>query len=217
VRVWSCTKLNESGYDEAMYGLSLSHNADISKMPKVASVLAFKGNGHSNFLADIWCWWSIKFPRYWWQEFDRYKFGTNRQSESTIHSITKKEFTQTDFIEEIYTQTIIRLNDLRDEYNVLKNRKDQNPIDSLSIENKMKDVFREIKINLPESYLQTRAVSINYMALQNILNQRKNHKLEEWNDFLGSMLLQVDHPNLICKKEDSDKILKVYEKTYLTH
>ena len=36
---------------------------------------------------------------------------------------------------------------------------------------------------LPSSYNQKRTVMLNYEVLANIYESRKNHKLDEWNDF----------------------------------
>lgn len=46
--------------------------------------------------------------------------------------------------------------------------------------------FAIIKALLPEGYVQTRMVSLNYQVLRTMYNQRKNHKLLHWNtDFVN--------------------------------
>lgn len=37
---------------------------------------------------------------------------------------------------------------------------------------------------LPSSYNQTRTVMMNYEVVARIIEQRKNHKLDEWSDFI---------------------------------
>lgn len=39
------------------------------------------------------------------------------------------------------------------------------------------ELFENIKAILPEGYLQTRMISLNYQVLRNMYKQRKNHKL----------------------------------------
>ena len=41
----------------------------------------------------------------------------------------------------------------------------------------------------------------NYKALRNIIEQRKNHKLEQWHYFCNSILNQVEHPELLTNKQ----------------
>ena len=43
-----------------------------------------------------------------------------------------------------------------------------------------------IKSLLPEGYIQTRLVTLSYATLKNMYNQRKNHRLPQWNtDFVS--------------------------------
>ena len=37
---------------------------------------------------------------------------------------------------------------------------------------------------LPESWLQTRTITMNYEVIRNIVHQRENHKLTEWHKFI---------------------------------
>jgi len=89
--------VNESGYHAAMLGLSLSYNKSLCAMYDVAKKLYNKDGGHNKFLESIQIWLDIKMPRYWWQEFDTYRVGVTKQSESTVHTVFKRELTQEDF------------------------------------------------------------------------------------------------------------------------
>ena len=52
-------------------------------------------------------------------------------------------------------------------------------------EDEKQTLFLAIKALLPEGYLQTRMVSLNYEVLRNMYRQRKNHRLSHWNkDFV---------------------------------
>ena len=50
-------------------------------------------------------------------------------------------------------------------------------------ETKDKRYWKELIRWLPESWLQTRTVTMNYENLRNMYHQRKNHKLTEWHSF----------------------------------
>ena len=46
--------------------------------------------------------------------------------------------------------------------------------------------FEKIKAMLPEGFIQTRMVSLNYEVLRNMYRQRKSHRLSGWNtDFVN--------------------------------
>lgn len=166
--------LDERGYEFAMLGLSLSHNQDPAKMPEVAQRLALKGGGHNKFLESIVLWLDITAPRYWWQEFDTYRVGMTKQSESTMHTITKRPLTQEDFEYPIPEEILVYLNNL------------------ITIKD-----WKRVKGLLPESFLQRRIVSTNYMTLQRIIRQRETHRLEEWHQFVDEVLAQAQHPEFL--------------------
>jgi hypothetical protein len=52
------------------------------------------------------------------------------------------------------------------------------------IETKDKRYWKELVRWLPESWLQTRTVTMNYENLRTICNQRQGHKLTEWAQFI---------------------------------
>ena len=80
----------EAGYEEAILGLSLNKNQPIENMPNVLRRLAHKGGGHSKALESICVWLDITAPRFWWAEFDTYRVGMTKQSQSTIHTLIKR-------------------------------------------------------------------------------------------------------------------------------
>jgi len=65
--------------------------------------------------------------------------------------------------------------------------------------------WETVKWNLPESFMQRRIVCLNYKSLQNIISQRKNHRLEEWQDFINQIIEQVEYPGFLIEDlEESD-------------
>jgi len=177
--------LEEFGYNAALYGLGLSREitsnvtyheflSDInyySRMVEVAEKLSKKDGGHNKFLESIQVWIDLKFPRYWWQQFDTYRVGMTKQSESTMYNIKKRDLIQEDFEGGINDQYLDYLNKLPD--------------------------IESVKKDLPESFLQKRIINTNYKTLKNIINQRSTHKLKEWRLFVEEVLRQLKHPNLI--------------------
>lgn len=156
--------IREAGHDEAMLGLSLNKNQPVENMPKVASILAKRDGGHNKFLESIVVWLDITAPRYWWSQFDTYRVGVTKQSQSTMHTILKQPLKAEDFAGGIDVSDLRRLN--------------------FYIEHKD---FDGLKNMLPEGFLQRRIVCTNYKALRNIIKQRKNHKLTEWKFFCSEV------------------------------
>jgi len=54
---------------------------------------------------------------------------------------------------------------------------------------------------LPESFLQRRIVCTSYKTLANMYAQRITHKLPQWQEFLGAVIEDVEHPEFI-KNDD---------------
>ena len=142
------------------------------------------GSDHRKFLRFINVTCDIVAPLYWWKEFDTYKVGTVRNSCSTMHTIAKKEFAVDDFSYEHLFQydinvtptdkylycleyTVEVLNEARKKY----------------LETKGKGYWWQMIQLLPSSYNQRATVQLNYEVLMKMYNERKNHKLDEWNGF----------------------------------
>lgn len=51
------------------------------------------------------------------------------------------------------------------------------------LETKDKKYWKELIRLLPESWLQTRTITMSYANIRNIYAQRQNHKLSEWHQF----------------------------------
>lgn len=134
------------------------------------------GPEHRKYLRQIMVSMDILAPLYWWKEFDTYKIGTTANSCSTMHKIHDKEFVVDDFSHDhldefgmaMLSNIINYLNENRRYYLAKKDKGDW---------------WQMIQI-LPTSYNQLRTVTMNYENVVNIIHQRKNHKLSEWNEFV---------------------------------
>ena len=152
------------------------------------------GPEHRKFLRQIMVSVDITAPLYWWKEFDTYKVGTTANSTSTMHKlastpITRECFEMNDYqdlpIETLYPnedseepfydyhtngfidELIETLEQLRQKYN----------------ETKDKRYWKELIRWLPNGWLQTRTVTMNYENLRAMYHQREHHKLSEWHAF----------------------------------
>lgn len=147
---------------------------------ELAQKLIKAGSEHRKFMRQIFVATDITAPLYWWKEFDTYKVGTVSNSTSTMHKlastlITMDCFEMDDFVDDnlnlpfisTWNTLISNLNFLRLQYN----------------ETKDKRYWKELIRLLPESWLQTRTVTMNYENLLNMYRHRKNHKLSEWHKF----------------------------------
>lgn len=139
--------------------------------------LANAGADHRKFMRMITVYMDVTAPMYWWKEFDTYKVGTVRNSCSTMHKITEKEFTIEDFSYEHLDE--FNFTDLKHIVYILNNMRDMYSLDS----DNDKFYWWQIIQLLPSSYNQRSTVMLNYEVLANIYHSRKNHKLDEWREF----------------------------------
>lgn len=176
--------LNESGYDEAMLGLSLSYQAPADRMSAVALRLKDKNLGHNKFLRMMVVWLDVTGPRYWWQEADTYAVGTTKQSESTMHTLVKS------------IHAVDALNDLFEPGSL-------NPQTAMGlIQAADQNDVAAVKRLLPEGFLQRRIWMVNYQVLRNIIAQRSNHRLPHWKEFCTCVKAQVAHPEFLEIEND---------------
>lgn len=137
------------------------------------------GTEHAKFTRQIVCWVDITAPLYWWKQFDCYRFGVEKDSTSTMHSLMNAPFRQEDFaVNEIgyahIAEIVQTLNNLRSTW-----------LDETYDKAERKRVWDAIISILPESYRQKRTVMMSYQAISAMVRQRKGHKLGEWKEFIG--------------------------------
>lgn len=159
---------------------------DLSLMEKLCKA----GTDHRKFMRMITIYVDITAPLYFWKEFDTYKVGTVANSCSTMHKIADKEFTEDDFsfehiIDEdtnsqcyMYRDSEWDAGDTADLLiGILNNYRE------LYLKTRDKKYWWQMIQLLPSSYNQKRTVMLNYEVLANMYHNRKNHKLDEWQNF----------------------------------
>lgn len=185
--------LREAGVGEALHGMSMSYGKHdgtrfqrvagqpiLAMLPEVctamtdrAGKLAGMQGGHNKFLESILMWLDVRAPRYWWQQADTYRIAT-KQSESTMHTITKRRLTQDDFVESLPDGWLDELN---------RHVREKN--------------LDRVKRLLPEGFMQRRVWMMSYKEFQHMWLQRRAHKLEEWRQFLHQVLAQLEYPDYV--------------------
>lgn len=160
---------------------------------ELAKSLIKAGSEHRKFLRQIFVSVDITAPLFFWKEMDTYKIGTTANSTSSMHKlastpITIDCFEMGDFDDlldtgipidhnEFFNYTLIPyLERLRQYYVATHDKK----------------VWKELIRTLPESWLQTRTITMNYENILNMYHQRKNHRLNEW-----SGIDYPDKPNFV--------------------
>ena len=148
---------------------------------KLAKTLIKGGPEHRKFLRQIFVSVDITAPLYWWKEADTYKTGTVSNSTSTMHKLTSKPITLDCFEIDDYNSEV--MNEIETELNGASVKIIIDICESLRkkyIETKDKRYWKELVRWLPESWLQTRTITLNYENILSICHQRENHKLNEW-------------------------------------
>ena len=123
---------------------------------------------------------------------DTYRVGVSKQSESTMHTLDKRDVDIDDF-------------DLsREERDSYFGETLDIPV-SLVLESYLfylNQMPSRIKSKLlPQGYKQRRQIVLSYKVLRHIINQRKGHKLPEWSQFIDTIHELVYHPELLPKRD----------------
>lgn len=211
--LYSICQLRYANYTSYIEDMALLGPNDL----KLAQKLIRAGGEHRKFLRQIIVSFDLTAPLYFWKEFDTYKVGTVSNSTSTMHKLAstpitldcfeiddyepdlvylegvddhgdnpyKYELCVSDTVEDgglnsYYEPTIIRfLEDLRQTYLKTTDRR----------------YWKELIRWLPESWLQTRTITMNYENILNIIHQRHNHKLSEWRWLVKQFKEQLPYAN----------------------
>lgn len=143
--------------------------------------LILAGSDERKFMRQIFVSVDITAPLYWWKEFSTYKVGTVENSTSTMHRLANTPITMHCFehdediemadymltIHMMFHSIINHCEKLRQKY----------------LETKDIRYWRALIQLLPESWLQTRTVTMNFENLRCMYFARRNHKLLEWHTF----------------------------------
>jgi hypothetical protein len=143
---------------------------------QLAQTLIRAGSEHRKFLRQIFVSVDITASLFWWKEFDTYKVGTVANSTSTMHKMASKPITLDCFEIDDLSPELCLGNELPTFLEWLENLRQK------YLETKNKKYWKELIRWLPESWLQTRTVTMTYENLFAMCSkgQRRFHKLNEW-------------------------------------
>ena len=136
--------------------------SDLSRAEKLANNRA--GSGHNCFLKGIVVQADVTCSQYWWLQFGRYHFADIISSQSKMHRITQMDIDK-QCNQYVFASTIKAFKGWIKKY---KNGQ---------------ILFQELIANCPMGLELTARITTNYLQLKTIYNQRKNHRLIEWQKF----------------------------------
>lgn len=139
------------------------------------------GEGHDNFLKGIIVQFDLTFSNKAWVEAERYHFLDFVSSQSTMHKITK--FNLQEQCNHYVDKRIIDIvqNKIH-EYNHLMTY-DMSHEKSLERKNQLDNLYLEILYNVPSGFELTAGMTTNYQQLKTIYQQRRHHRLPDWQMF----------------------------------
>lgn len=171
------------------------------------------GEPNSKFLRQIIVSMDLTLPLYVWKQFDTYKVGTVANSTSTMHKLASTPISLDCFETGDYDGDLVidcfETGDYDgDQYDYNVGDMSKEIIRSLQLlrkkylETKDKRYWKELIRWLPEGWLQTRTMTVNYATLRNIYHWRKNHKLVEWHRICDWIETLPYAKELICWNGD---------------
>ena len=149
---------------------------------KLIQSLIKGGPEHRKFMRQIFVSVDITAPLYWFKEFDTYKIGTVANSTSTMHTLEKSPITLENFEIDDYCGASLVYDDISFDLDVKDFIERLEWLRKKYLETKDKRYWKELIRWLPESWLQTRTITMNYENLFGMCSkgQRRFHKLNEW-------------------------------------
>lgn len=144
---------------------------------KLMRKLSSAGSSHAKFRRMIHVQFDLTAPLYFWKEFDTYKIGTVANSCSTMHTIANREFSREDFsVEHLYSDELLFFDEIIERLNAARKL-------YLDFDKKNKTDWWQMIQLLPSNYNQKRTIDLNYEVLAAMYQDRRHHKLDEWQEF----------------------------------
>jgi hypothetical protein len=141
------------------------------------------GTGHDNFLNGIVVQFDLTFSNKAWVELQRYHFIDFVSSQSSMHKIAVMDIRKmcNEYVDE---RIISVLQDLKDKYNETKSKED----------------YLTLLYNIPSGFELTARMTTNYRQLKTIYQQRRHHRLVDWQVFCD-WIETLPYSELITGKE----------------
>ena len=141
------------------------------------------GTGHDNFLKGIVVQFDWKFTPKLSVEIERYHFIDFVSSQSTMHKITKFDLDKA-YIKYVDQRCVDVIKEKVEDYNILQEKiKVATDGDKFALQEIAKVKYLEILYSNPCGMYLTARMTTNYQQLKTIYQQRRFHRLPEWQDF----------------------------------
>lgn len=157
---------------------------DLKRVKHLGNAVA--GSGHDCFLKGIIVQFDLQVPEYIWRQLDRYHFIDYISSQSKMHRITKINLDSV-CNRYVYDEVKEILKSIIDKY------------EAETDTDKKKELFNEIIANTPAGLMLTARMTTNYLQLKSIINQRSNHKMQEWKYLCDWFKTLPMFEELVCK------------------
>lgn len=172
---WNKSDSRTKSRDDPLYWADKNANEERfvlgEKDMQLSQKLTKAGTEHCKHLRLIQVWFDITAPRFFYTEFDTYKYKEN-VSCSTMHTLMKKPVSEQDFEKDNIPASLIeKINTYIELYQQTNNVDEK------------RDYLISCKNVLPEGFLQKRTVCTNYQTLLNMYRQRRQHRLPQWQYF----------------------------------
>lgn len=141
------------------------------------------GTGHDNALKGIIVQFDLTFSNKAWVEGERYHFLDFISSQSTMHKINKFDLKK-QCNRYVDPRIIDIVQGKINEYNRLASLPITDNLNSTINRRKMMDeLYLEILYNIPAGFELTAGMTTNYQQLKTIYQQRRHHRLPDWQMF----------------------------------
>lgn len=160
------------GLEHSVKGSKFPMSTDVSLLNDEITTTVDKlasspiGSGHDNFLNGITVIFDLTFSNKAWVEAERYTFLNFISSQSTMHKISQFDIRNT-CNKYVTETTLTECEKLLYAYKL--NPTPQN--------------YLRLLYNIPSGFELTARMTTNYRCLKNIYNQRRNHRLPDWQIF----------------------------------
>lgn len=162
----------EESIRASKYPMAVDTLSCTSKITNVTKKLGSvpTGTGHDNFLKGIIVQFDLTMTPKMSVELERYHFIDFVSSQSTMHRITKFDLDKI-YIKYVDPRVIDIMKQKVEEYNQLEDEKQK------------KEKYLELLYTNPCGMYLTARMTTNYQQLKTIYQQRRTHRLPEWQEF----------------------------------
>ncbi len=151
------------------------------------------GTGHDNFLKGIVVQFDLTMTPKMSVELERYHFIDFVSSQSTMHRITKFNLDEA-YIDYVDPRCIEVIKEKVAQYNILEDTTTE----------EAKRLYLEILYSNPCGMYLTARMTTNYQQLKTIYQQRRNHRLPEWQTFCDWIETLPNFMELTQKERDNE-------------